>query len=45
MNAMARFERERAKKCKEYDMKFRVWEKDQVEVPPEIVHTKEFYER
>lgn len=43
-NAMARFQRERAKKLREYDLKFRVWEKDRVEIPPEVVATKEFYE-
>lgn len=43
-NAMARFQRERAKKLREYDLKFRVWEKDRVEIPPEVAATKEFYE-
>lgn len=43
-NAMARFQRERAKKLREYDLKFRVWEKDRVEIPPEVTATKEFYE-
>ena len=42
-DAMAKFNRERAKKAKEYDLKFRVWEKDGVEIPEEVVKTKEFY--
>lgn len=42
--AMARFQRERSKKCREYDLKFRIWQKDQVEVPPEIVATRDFYQ-
>ena len=41
--AMARYTREKAKKIKEYDLKFRVWEKDGVEIPPEIVETKRFF--
>jgi hypothetical protein len=43
-NAMAVFQRERAKKCREYDLKFRVWEKDKIEIPPEILATREFYQ-
>lgn len=42
-DAMARFLRERGKKAKEYDLKFKVWEKDQVEVPEEVISTKRFY--
>ena len=42
-DAMAKFNRERAKKAKEYDLKFRVWEKDGLEIPEEVVKTKEFY--
>lgn len=42
-DAMARFQRERGKKAKEYDLKFKVWEKDQLEVPEEVVLTKKFY--
>lgn len=42
-DAMAKFTRERAKRAKEYDLKFRVWEKDGVEIPPEVVKTKQFY--
>jgi hypothetical protein len=41
--AMAVFKREQAKKVREYDLKFRIWEKDQVEIPPEIVATRDFY--
>ena len=40
---MARFTRERGKKMKEYDMKFRVWEKDKVKIPEQIVKTRDFY--
>jgi hypothetical protein len=43
-NAMAVFKRERGKKCREYELKFRVWAKDGIEVPPEIVATRKFYE-
>lgn len=42
-DAMARFGRERTKRAKEYDLKFRVWEKDGWEIPQEIVDTKRFY--
>ena len=42
-DAMARFERGRAKKNREYELKFRVWEKDHVTVPKEIVATRDFY--
>lgn len=41
--AMARFIRERGKKKKEYDLKFRVWDKDGVQVPQEIIDTRDFY--
>lgn len=41
--AMARFNRERAKKNKEYELKYRVWIKDQVKVPEEIEKTRDFY--
>lgn len=42
-DAMARFVRERGKKNKEYDLKFRVWQKDKVEVPQQIIDTRNFY--
>ncbi len=42
-DAMARFVRERGKKSKEYDIKFRVWQKDKVEVPQQILDTRDFY--
>lgn len=42
-DAMTRFERERGKKRKEYDLKFRVWKKDKVEVPQEVIDTRDFY--
>lgn len=42
-DAMARYNRENAKKQRELDLKFRVWEKDEVEVPPEVIATREFY--
>lgn len=41
--AMTRFDRERGKKRKEYDLKFRVWNKDKVEVPQEVIDTRDFY--
>ena len=42
-DAMARYNREKGKKTKEYDLKFRVWDKDKVDVPKEIVKTRDFY--
>lgn len=42
-DAMARYNRENAKKQREFDLKFRVWEKDGVEIPPEVIATREFY--
>lgn len=42
-DAMARFMRERGKKAKEYDLKFKVWQKDEIDVPQEIVDTRNFY--
>ncbi len=42
-DAMARFIRERGKKTKEYDMKFRVWQKDGVKIPEQIIETRDFY--
>ena len=42
-DAMARFNRERSKKIKEYELKFRIWEKDRVQVPQEIIETRNFY--
>lgn len=42
-DAMARFHRENGKKQKEYDLKFRVWEKDGIEIPQEIVETRKFH--
>lgn len=42
-DAMARFGRERGKKSKEYDLKFKVWQKDGMEIPQEIEETKRFY--
>lgn len=41
--AMATFNREKGKKIKEYDLKFRIWDKDKVKVPEEIVKTRDFY--
>ena len=41
--AMVAFIRERGKKKKEYDLKFKVWEKDGIEIPEEVIRTKEFY--
>ncbi len=43
IDAMARFNREKAKKTKEYDLKFRIWDKDKVEVPEIIKKTRDFY--
>lgn len=43
-NAMKRFERERGKKCREYELKFRVWQKDNVDVPAAIIATRDFYQ-
>lgn len=42
-DAMARYQRENGKKQKEYDLKFRVWEKDGIQVPEEILETQRFY--
>ena len=42
-DAMARFTRERGKKLKEYDLKFRVWEKNKVKIPEQIVATRDYY--
>jgi len=42
-DAMARFNRERGKRTKEYDLKFKVWERDGLEIPPEVVDTRHFY--
>lgn len=42
-DAMAKFMRERGKKMKEYDLKFKVWQKDEIEVPEEILQTRKFY--
>lgn len=42
-DAMARFIRENGKKNKEYSLKFRVWDKDEVDVPSEIIQTRDFY--
>lgn len=33
----------KAKRQKEYDLKFRVWDKDKVDVPKEIVKTRDYY--
>ncbi|MDE6568548.1 MAG: hypothetical protein K2K70_12565 [Lachnospiraceae bacterium] len=41
--AMARYQRENGKKQKEYDLKFRVWDKDGIEVPEAIKETQRFY--
>lgn len=41
--AMTRFNRERGKRSKEYDLKTRVWQKDGIEVPEEILNTIHFY--
>lgn len=42
-DAMARFNRERGKRTKDYELKFKVWEKDGVEIPPEVMATKRYY--
>lgn len=42
-DAMAKFNRERGKKVKEYDLKYKVWEKDGVDVPQEVRNTRDFY--
>ncbi len=42
-DAMARFNRECGKKQKEYDLKFRVWDKDKVKVPQAIIDTRDYY--
>ncbi len=42
--AMARFNRERAKKLKEYELKYKVWEKNNVQVPEEVTATRDFYQ-
>lgn len=42
-DAMAKFTRERGKKIKEYDLKFKVWKKDEEEVPKEVIDTRRFY--
>ncbi len=42
-DAMAKFTRERGKKAKEYDLKFKVWTKDNIEIPEEVVETRRFY--
>lgn len=42
-DAMARFNREKGKKTKEYDLKFKVWDKDKVDVPESIIKTRDFY--
>ncbi len=42
-DAMARFYRENAKKQREFDLKFRVWEKDEVEIPQEVIDTRAYY--
>lgn len=42
-DAMARFNRERGKRLKEYDLKTRVWEKDGIDVPQEVKNTMRFY--
>ena len=43
-DASARFQRELAKKCREYDLKFRAWEKDGVSIPEEIRETRKYYD-
>ena len=42
-DAMARYNREKGKKTKEYDLKFRGWDKDKVDVPKEIGKTRDYY--
>ena len=42
-DAMARYQRENGKKQKEYDLKFRVWQKDGIEVPEAILETQRYY--
>ncbi len=43
-DAMARYQRENGKKQREYELKFRVWEKDGIQVPEEIMETQRFYQ-
>lgn len=42
-DAFARFKRERGKKNREMDLRFRVLEKDGIEIPQELIETKEYY--
>lgn len=42
-DAMARYQRENGKKQKEYDLKFRVWQKDDIEIPEAILNTRRYY--
>ena len=43
MDAFARFKRERVKKVREMDLRFRVLEKEGIEIPEELLLTKEYY--
>lgn len=42
-DAMARFQRERGKKAREYELRFKVWTKDRLKIPEEIRETVRFY--
>lgn len=42
-DAFARFKRERGKKLREMGLRFRVLEKEGIEIPEELVETKEYY--
>lgn len=42
-DAYARFERQRAKKQREYDLKFRIWEKEGAVIPETIIATRDYY--
>lgn len=42
-DAMARFQRERGKKAREYELRFKVWTKDKLRIPEEIRATMQFY--
>ena len=42
-DAMARFQRERGKKAREYELRFKVWTRDKLKIPEEIRETMRFY--
>lgn len=41
--AMGRYRREKQKKINALDLKFRVWHKDNVDIPEELIETEHFY--